>query len=605
MRLSRYHFISLAFLALGIALSVSTLIGQSNGGYSTHLHLRYQTEAFMRGSLAVQPVPYHHLQDWAWGNGMQQVWGLGVPLLRLPFELVAKIFTPRGFPDRIVFLLFYLVTALTVYSGFRRHFKSGRRPWEPWSLSVLILFCPAFVILLNSRFDAYEEVISYGCLLGFTLFGLLLHFAAAPKKAVYYLICFLAGFSILVRPTFVAYGAVSFAIATYLTKDRKTLLRWGTFLLALGPLFFLITNALRFGSPFNPGHGLNLGGNERIDFAMKFGGPIQFVPLKAAVAELVSSIFFVKNLNGYYFYRNAIHPWQADVLRFREFYTTTFDKTTLLLLLMSWTVLAALFFLRKKEPNPDDVSGTDPIVRVCGLWSLVSFVLIFAFYVRYVCIASRYIVDFTPAICAGIAALLMAIFKWIPKNFSERDGRLISLGLAIIAVAWIIQGNHQARVLPTHIGGVRPLDTWQARHPLERVRSGPVLPEQYRCGDDIGKFDIHYNGEGWRITKDCVVAPLTAVYLKNPLCVTLHIESTGGALNFQWVQVKFGADRLRKASEEIAGRKGILKFCRAEDYRANSEKIQLVQIGWVDPKTLNEYDPPIRLEAIEKSVIRK
>ena len=45
---------------------------------------------------------------------MQQVWGLGVPCWRLPFEALAKLFGQPAFPDRLAFaaawaLMIYLV----------------------------------------------------------------------------------------------------------------------------------------------------------------------------------------------------------------------------------------------------------------------------------------------------------------------------------------------------------------------------------------------------------------------------------------------------------------------------------------------------------------
>ena len=40
--------------------------------------------------------------DMAWvKGGVQQVWGLGVPTWRLPYEALAKLFGYDAFPDRL------------------------------------------------------------------------------------------------------------------------------------------------------------------------------------------------------------------------------------------------------------------------------------------------------------------------------------------------------------------------------------------------------------------------------------------------------------------------------------------------------------------------
>ena len=54
------------------------------------------------GSFALDNDPRTLGYDMAWAEGgVQQVWGLGVPSWRLPFELIAKLFGYDAFPDRL------------------------------------------------------------------------------------------------------------------------------------------------------------------------------------------------------------------------------------------------------------------------------------------------------------------------------------------------------------------------------------------------------------------------------------------------------------------------------------------------------------------------
>src|SRR5260221_5130832 len=92
-----------------IALSALFLIGTgvvSGWGewFSTSQFYRLQTEAAFKGELRISDSPSSAVHDTVWHNGgVQQVWGLGVPILRLPFEAATRICGGKAFPDRLVF----------------------------------------------------------------------------------------------------------------------------------------------------------------------------------------------------------------------------------------------------------------------------------------------------------------------------------------------------------------------------------------------------------------------------------------------------------------------------------------------------------------------
>src|ERR1041385_2270998 len=73
--------------------------------YSAGLPLRAQTDALLRGEFALSRNPADlTLVPWdlCWSQGgVQQVWGLGIPFWRLPWEGLAKLAGLQMFPDRI------------------------------------------------------------------------------------------------------------------------------------------------------------------------------------------------------------------------------------------------------------------------------------------------------------------------------------------------------------------------------------------------------------------------------------------------------------------------------------------------------------------------
>src|ERR1700761_3860440 len=95
-------------LALCGAISIDQLYSPSYGP-------RLQSEAFLHGRLAVSHDPSDLDHDLCWSQGgVQQVWGLGVPLWELPFEAVAKLAGMAPFPERIALAIFIGLSAYVV-----------------------------------------------------------------------------------------------------------------------------------------------------------------------------------------------------------------------------------------------------------------------------------------------------------------------------------------------------------------------------------------------------------------------------------------------------------------------------------------------------------
>jgi hypothetical protein len=176
-----------------------------------------QTEALLHGTFALQATPYGQMADWAWGNGSQHVWGLGVGLVRLPFEAAAKTLGTVGFPDRITLALAFVAVSLLCARAFA---SAATTAWERFALALPIVSAPAFVILCRTRLAVYEESVAYAHLFAVAMLSLLLRFATQRRDRDLLGACALAGVAPLFRPTLAFDAGVTVALAVALGPHR-------------------------------------------------------------------------------------------------------------------------------------------------------------------------------------------------------------------------------------------------------------------------------------------------------------------------------------------------------------------------------------------------
>src|SRR5436190_13920770 len=145
--------------------AVTGLVTDWGKWYSPSLQYRRQTDAFLTGHFALSQSPNALENDFAWGEkGVQQVWGLGVPFWRLPFELLSRLFGQQEFPDRFALAAAILVVGYIVLRIFTAP------PWVrslgEWSTSVasnptkiavvlLLLAFPPVITLCRCPFNVY------------------------------------------------------------------------------------------------------------------------------------------------------------------------------------------------------------------------------------------------------------------------------------------------------------------------------------------------------------------------------------------------------------------------------------------------------------------
>lgn len=371
--------------------------------YAGWVYIKLQTLALLNGRISLGDTPFELLPDLAWGSGVQQVWGLAVPLLYLPFEWISQTFWQTSFGDRIVFFIYFSCVCgaigWSISSHFRKHFWLSSLAVAACLL--VILMAPLFGGLLSKTFSHYDEYALMGTL--WALLGFALYFHKHASRSLP-----LAIFAALVfaslphfRPTLTVYS-LGFWLATLVAYGNKQEPhRHRTFVLTnilfvVSAVALLWLNQHRFGSPLEFGHNLNSFGNPVKLFEWKFGAPIQHESLIAQASDLIKSMTFDRILSG-----DTHHiPEHADVfgvLRSRSLYATAFSWWDLA---FSLAVFLAVIFrllvsLRRTTTWRDcgEIFSTK-ILLLTG----IPFLGLFVFYMGHQHLATRYFLDFFPAL---------------------------------------------------------------------------------------------------------------------------------------------------------------------------------------------------------------
>jgi hypothetical protein len=564
-------------LAIDVCVT-SGLITAWGRWYSPSLAFRQQTEAILDGRLALSESPANATFDLVWSEGgVHQVWGLGAPLWRLPFEAVARLLGYDMFPDRVTFataialLTYVILRTLASQLGVRATDDFlVRGPYFFVVLITTVLF-PPFLTLLSAPFNVYEEACAYGYLLSVGLLVGLLSLLHSKSFVQFCLLCALAALTAFVRPTLLAYGGATIVVATFLARSfgwrwRRTLT--GLALFGLGGVCLMAVNWVRFGSPIEFGYAFQLNIMAEIRMRVAFSKE----PLLSAAKELFGSLFFVKKLNGIAFFAPDIVLGQSPTPRWRNFYHSTFDVTFMAGVALSW-LISAIKWVRFAERR-----GKPTLPTIATLWSLSSAIPLTIFYLRSDVMSSRYMLDFAPAFAAAFLAL-----AW--RCLSSARNRLPlwqTYAIALFAGLW---WTHQVVSAKFFDPPVIPITEEGVRERLSYKPKFSPLANEYVIEKHPSDYGIPSNRDGWR-SDNGTAMPIVLLYFQHPGRISLEVRPAPGEQireeDYEVIKVKIGLEWLALESIIARGDSRVLTFSPPQ-HLPNRNGVQLLVLVLVDP----------------------
>jgi hypothetical protein len=584
-------------LSLDIALATGLIPGWGHW-YSDDLNYRLQTDALLQGSVALDTDAANISWDWAWWDGRaQQVWGLGIPLWRLPFEMIARAVGMPAFPDRFAFVMALAGITYLLLKTFLSDVVlkaplqfARRRPASIVAPLLLVLHAP-FLTLCRTRFWVYEEAQAYAYLFAILLAALTIRLVRVPSRNRYLSLAAVASVAGFIRPTLAFYAIASLVVATLAAVPNRRRLAICTFSIAIcgcGWMLLAISNLDRFGAPTEFGHKLNLNGISRMRFASRFGDPYADEPLRSAATELFGALFLADdNFNGDDWYVDNIFPGQSATLRWRELYFSTYGPGTLLVIVFSW-IWGLVRFAAGGPRTFSSHRFSAPFVL--SIWSAIAAVLLAVFYLRFPFLASRYLLDFGPAFAACTAAIPFALSDLTTRRWRGAPW-FSALVIGAVTVLWSYAAL-SAEVLEKETGRF-PIATALTRGALQ-LKSAyyyppPTLgaiPAKYYVGmgsPGISKF----NGAGWSAISG---RTRSAAVFFLPRSSAVEIELAGNPADLQYaasvIRARIGLQELELESVRPTESGRCLVFRRPSG-SWESPGIQVLFVGMARPEELD------------------
>lgn len=502
------------------------LAPESGQWYSQHAFVALQARALLRGKLALLDHPSGAAHDWDWGRGgMHQAWGLGVPILSIPFQLVARLWGVPGFPDDLLFLLLYGATVVVLARALHRA-EGG----EPAALvrstlaAGFVMLFPTYVGMVSSRFMIYEETIAIGALWSVLLLAgtLFLFDRVTPTRLV--LVGAAAGFSILLRPPLAIYGLSTVIVALGLARARGVARRavlGGVASYAGVSALYPLFNLLRFGSVFNAGYENCISG-PFVNRLARWGLPFAKVPLVTASKEMFATLFLLDPVPSQVMMGappTAVAPYVRGE-RWREYYAPTFDRYIFLVWLASLVVAGA--WLVRRKPWRVRVDRASDLPALIALWGALPAVVLFFFYARLGNMVTRYASDMFPAFAAAGLAVGMSVVAAVRTRAPSFTG---SAELALTAVAALYFASWHGWV--THLS--RPTDRAAFAGHIAEIEGHSVavanVPDHFECGKPRGPAPIDGQLADWR--GDCSYSSGVAFAMPHHPCVAFTFAPAG------------------------------------------------------------------------------
>ncbi|MGN6643828.1 MAG: hypothetical protein ACTHKU_12595 [Verrucomicrobiota bacterium] len=553
--------------------------------YDPSPYHRFQADALLHGHFylydsieAIQP-------GLAWHDGkVQQIWGLGIAFWLLPFEAVARLLSGISFPDRIALGIAFASLAFFTGNTCLRLARAGKSIFGLGLLWLVILSPGVWTLARNSRL-IFEETVLYAILLSLAILVSLVRLILFGSRQDFWSCCFLGSFAIWVRPTHAVYGvgAVVLASAILWRRERKWRLPTGGLLICVSSGILLVwTNYVRFGSPTEFGHRLTVSSGSMV-YLTRFGNPFKEAPLVDAAKELFGVLFLNSNAMDVGAFSEDMFPLQSSFTRWRRLDLTTFDLSWLALVLSATASCIMCFFDKKYEK-----ADRGAVVAVF-LWAGAALVGLFTFYLYYPTIASRYVLDFTPALTGFIVVLFLIA--------SRRWGKLMLAWIAVWLISEILCSK--APILEQYVFN----DASQSKA-LPRSSGADIAGFKgvYTKFDHPSKTGIPCNGRGWD-TDSGFAANVIMVMVEKPDFLELVISQRRmqngvpaktdiyrAKIDGEWLnleKVEHGQENLRvlfRVPDSVRSRKNdeVIFICFSKGFDAedrNSDRI-LESIRW-------------------------
>jgi len=478
--------------------------------YSEQPYYRAQVYAFFSGRLALTNHAEGVTHDLAWiEGGVQQVWGLGVPLWLAVWELLGRVIHVSPFPERIA-MLFGAVA--TMYALLRTWFgPGGDRSYASRGAFLFTAMLPGVITMLRGRIAVYEEAAAYSYGASMLLLAGVMIMIRRPTTTRYVLLLAFAGATGLLRPTIWFYGAACAAIATVLYVRYRGSVRQAIGVIALASALFLaggaalfVTNYLRFGNGGEFGHRLNLEDLPGNLYATRFNHPFETVAARDSAKELVGAMFGrpeQKARLGFFFYERNLHPGELDVPRWREYYFTpyTWAYVPFIVAGLGCVVFAWLRVRQRGSapPTPRQTPDLDRETRWLGLWAVLGGIPLLVFYLHSPSVSSRYFLDVAPT----LVVLLVTSWRYLATRLGSSI--LGTVGFGAFALWWgvsaVTSTIRHAWVSPVRARGAYLSLIDQTDPPLISA----VFPDAYDIADPwIARY---VGGDQW--TCPCYVDP--------------------------------------------------------------------------------------------------
>jgi hypothetical protein len=552
--------------------------------YAPYPYHRLQVEAFLRGHLFLSSSIEQVEHGLAWFNGqVSQVWGLGVPIWVLPFELVSRLLSGHSVPDRIPLLAsmavfaWYTATSILSLKRLFGHIIHGI------SFMFLVLFFPPLWNLILGRQSIFEETILYACLCSTASFLAMVRFLFFRRRVDFWLVCILGALSGLIRVTHAAYGGMAVLVCGYAmlasasrSRDSKKLVvgplamtvgrasaRAGSsvasphpngpttkkrgfffrmdanFLIGLsaffaGLLFLACSNYIRFGSPLECGHRLTNHSSEVV-YLTRFANPYARASFVNSAGELWSWVF-LSPLHHQGANSDNLLPFQATEVRWREVTQPTFDPSYFAVCVLG-CILGANFLWRSARQRGWRFFRQNrriPCV-ILGLlaWFLGSTGAIAGFYLYAPILTTRYVLDLAP----GFLAPFSIVFFLLGGRWPQLTSLSLLAWLSLQSVglwfqrdnASIKTGSSRSEITGLFTPAGAKLKSFEGRYSVERHPASTLM---------------HNNGNGWSTTG--LAGPIVTLAVDQPqfldLLVGNRISQSGGPDSYR---AKIAGDDLK------------------------------------------------------------